>query len=254
MLAEQFKAYMNELFGQLLIDFNEDDEYGYCNFSKEMYKVIGYATNITPEVIEQAAEANVDLLITHHDAWEFVYGMKERCVELLKEHEIAHFYVHLPLDYAEFGTCNSLLKLLGVQSLIQQSQHINGDSSIGIGAFQTPVSFDQLVDRMTSLLGEKVFYQKNNDKEIRTVGILTGAGNGTEQLREALSGNCDVYITGEKTLYTVQYAKFIKMNIIVGSHTFTEIFGVKSLAHKIKERFNHVEIIQIQEEHDEVME
>ena len=34
-------------------------------------------------------------------------------MELLEEHDIAHFYIHLPLDYAEFGTCNSLLRELG---------------------------------------------------------------------------------------------------------------------------------------------
>ncbi|MGE7055402.1 hypothetical protein ACQKI4_22800 [Paenibacillus glucanolyticus] len=43
------------------------------------------------------------------------------------------------------------------------------------------------------------------------------------------------------------------MNIIVGSHTFTEIFGVRSLAQKLQERFRDIEVIQLTEEHIEVV-
>ncbi|MEO2260450.1 Nif3-like dinuclear metal center hexameric protein [Paenibacillus amylolyticus] len=254
MIIQQFRSHIDELFGQLLKDFNENEEYGYCNFSSANYKKIGYATNITPEIILQAAEKNVDLLVTHHDAWDFVYGMKERCLELLKEYNIAHFYIHLPLDYAEFGTCNSLLRLLGASNIIQQSRQVEGQSSIGIGEFDSPITIEKLLGVMTNLLGERVYFQRNNNKEIRRIGMITGAGNGTNQLREALNSNCDVYITGEKTLYTIQYAKFINMNIIIGSHTFTEIFGVRSLVHKVQEKFQDIEVLQLNEEHNEVIE
>lgn len=250
---QQFKSYIGELFGQLLIDFSENEEYGFSNFSLDNYKRIGYATNITPEIVTQAAEKKVDLIVTHHDAWDFVYGMKDRCEELLKARNIAHFYVHLPLDYAEFGTCNSLLRLIGASKIIQQSTHLEGSSVIGIGELDIPITLEKLVGDMTVLLGERVFFLRNNNKVIKRIGMVTGAGNGTNQLREAMNSNCDVYITGEKTLYTIQYAKFINMNIIVGSHTFTEIFGIQSFAQKLQEKFIEIEIIQLQEEHIEVM-
>lgn len=232
-----FKSYIREIFGSLLDDFEEDDEYGFHQFSSDSYKRMGYATNITPEIIQQAAVQKVDLIITHHDAWSFVFGMKERCLELLREHDIAHFYIHLPLDYAEFGTCNSLLHELGVERMVQPSRHVDGDSSVGIGELKSPITMEHLVEKMSAALGENVL----------------GAGNGTNQLREALDHNCDVYITGEKTLYTVQYARFIGLNIIVGSHTFTEVFGVRSLAQKLQQRFQDIEVIQLNEEHIEVV-
>lgn len=83
------------------------------------------------------------------------------------------------------------------------------------------------------------------------MGIITGAGNSTKSLRDANYAQCDAYITGEKILYTVQYAKFIKMNLIVGSHTFTEIFGVQSLAEKFKEKYDSLEKIELVEDHFE---
>ncbi|MBD3922137.1 Nif3-like dinuclear metal center hexameric protein [Paenibacillus sp. PR3] len=252
MNIQQFKTRIEELFGQLLVDFHENEEYGYNNVSSTEYRTIGYATNLTPEIILQAAEQKVDLIVTHHDAWDFVYGMKERCNALLEEHHMTHFFIHLPLDYAEFGTCNSLLQLLGA-NIVQQSQHINGDSSIGIGELKHPVTLEELAATMSGVLEEKVFVGRNSDKVIRRIGMVTGAGNSTNQLKEAMEYNCDVYITGEKTLYTVQYAKFIHMNLIVGSHTFTEIFGVRSLVFKIQEQFPDLEIVQLNEEHNEVM-
>jgi putative NIF3 family GTP cyclohydrolase 1 type 2 len=42
------------------------------------------------------------------------------------------------------------------------------------------------------------------------------------------------------------------LNQIVGSHTFTEIFGVKSLVEKLKNEFNEIEFIYLEEEHFEL--
>jgi putative NIF3 family GTP cyclohydrolase 1 type 2 len=254
MNTSQFKSYISELFGDFLLEFHEDDEFGFNNFRSINYTKVGFATNITPEVIVQAAEKHVQMIVTHHDAWHFIYGMKEKCKDLLEKHNIAHFFVHSPLDYIEFGTCNSLLRLLQVNQINQQSYHSEGASVIGVGEYDTPITFEHLVDKMTKLLGEKVIFQRNSNKAIKRIGVLTGAGNGTNHLRQAFNSNCDAYITGEKTLYTLQYAKFINMNIIVGSHTFTEVFGVESLALKLKERFMDIEIIQLIEEHIELAE
>ena len=65
----------------------------------------------------------------------------------------------------------------------------------------------------------------------------------------AVDKNCDVYITGEKALYIIEYSKFAGMNLIIGSHTFTEVFGIESLANKIKAKYKDIEIIKLNEEH-----
>jgi len=45
----------------------------------------------------------VDLILTHHDAWDFIYRFKEAWEKKLKEENISHFWVHGPLDYVDFG-------------------------------------------------------------------------------------------------------------------------------------------------------
>jgi putative NIF3 family GTP cyclohydrolase 1 type 2 len=62
---------------------------------------------------------------------------------------------------------------------------------------------------------------------------------------------CDVYITGECNLYTIQYAKFKVVNLIIGSHTFTEFFGIQSLALKLNENEKELEVVRLSEDHYE---
>lgn len=91
----KFNATINELFPrELLEEFNDD--YGFTNTSNNMIKTIGYSTNLSIEVIEQAKAAQVDLIITHHDAWDFIYGLKDECTKRLKEYNISHFWIMGP--------------------------------------------------------------------------------------------------------------------------------------------------------------
>jgi len=72
------------------------EESGITVESKKDIKKIGYCTNLTLKTIEEAKKNDVDLMITHHDAWEFMFRLKEACTEKLKDYQIAHYYVHLP--------------------------------------------------------------------------------------------------------------------------------------------------------------
>ncbi|MGF9964306.1 Nif3-like dinuclear metal center hexameric protein [Bacillus rhizoplanae] len=248
MHIQQFKQYIEEIFGEHLHKYG--DQFGITNVSNEEFSRIGYATNLTLETIEEAKKENVDMMITHHAAWEFLYGMEEACTRKLKEYNINHFWVHSPLDFVEFGTCTSLFHVIEIDKIVSYSS-CEDEELPGIGEYTDPIPFSQLVDRIENKLGEKVKAWKNNDKEVKRVGILTGAGHSTDHIQAALNSDCDTYITGEKTLYTVQYAQFKNINLIVGSHTFTEIFGVESFVKRLQELDNSMEIIQLYEGHIE---
>lgn len=83
------------------------------------------------------------------------------------------------------------------------------------------------------------------------MGLVCGNGGTTTCLKEAVENNCDTFITGECDLYTIQYARFKGVNLIVGSHTFTELFGIESLALKLKDTIKELEIVMLNEEHYE---
>lgn len=251
MNLEQFEDSIKKLFHHDLLE-SLDDDFGFTNRSNNTISVIGYSTNLSIEIIEKAAENNVDLLLTHHDAWDFVYGLREECIKKLIEHNISHFWIHGPLDYIEFGTCTSLMNKLGVDELLKPSIFTDDGETPGIGEFKVPLDFDVLVEKMCNELSEPIKAWRNNDKEIKRVGVLTGAGHATNHLQTALNEGCDTYITGEATLYTIQYAQFAGINLLVGSHTYTEIFGVESLAKKIQDLYDDIKIVRLDESHFEL--
>jgi dinuclear metal center YbgI/SA1388 family protein len=246
----QFESTIIKLFGnELLAEF--DDDYGFTNKTNDPIKTVGYCTNLSIEVIEQAKDKNVDLIVTHHDAWDFIFGLKEECLKKLKAYNISHFWVHGPLDFIDFGTSTSLMKVIGIDYIIKHSTYDHSEKP-GIGEFSKSVDFNDLVQKMTKELAEPVRNWKHNDKLVKKVGVLTGAGHSSNHLKLALEEGCDTYITGEATLYTIQYAQFVGLNLLVGSHTFTEIYGLESLAKKLKGIHDDIEIIQLREEHFEL--
>jgi dinuclear metal center YbgI/SA1388 family protein len=226
------------------------EEYGFTNIGTEEILKIGYCTNLTIETAKEAAKNSVNLLLTHHDAWEWMTGMKEEALSILKQSNITHFYIHLPLDDAEFGNNTSILKKLGFR-VVDKFSNDEGMYCGRIGEIDNPITFEELVERTEILLEEPVQSWKNNEKLIKRIGVVTGAGFSSTDIKEASKLDCDVYLTGEKILYTVQYARFTKINLIVGSHTFTEIFGLESLAKMINEKYPVVKIIRIEEDHIE---
>ena len=213
---------------------------------------LGYATNLTPETVRGARKAKVDLLITHHDAWGFIYGMNEDCHSALAEWGIAHFYAHLPLDAASFGTAASLIHGLGAAigaGIAKQGEYSQGM----MGTYESPVSIDTVAERMRSLTGEDCRVWPCGPPAIGSIGVVTGAGILTSYVKDAAEAGAQLYITGEQSLYLIQYCMSIGMNLIVGSHTFTELLGVRSLAEKIQARHPELEIVEVVESHYEAL-
>ena len=242
--------YMNSLFRtKNLKSFSE--EVGVTYDSQKPISKIGYCTNLTLDSIEKAAKHGVDLLVTHHDAWEFIYGLKEECINKLKEYGISHYFAHLALDDAEFGTNSSLLSKLGLNEVSKHGDE-KGFQYGAVGVFDNPVTFTELHKKINDITGEPNMAWKFNDKLIKKVFVVCGAGFMTSEIKMAVDLDCDVYITGEKILYTMQYSQFKKINLIIGSHTFTELFGVESLVKKVTSKFTDIVEVRVNEEHLEM--
>ena len=251
MLIKDFEDFIIDTFTKEKLELVKGkNEYGFTNIGREDVLKLGYCTNLTVESAKEAVKNNVNLLITHHDAWEWMSGLKEDSLRILKQNNITHFYIHLPLDDAEFGNNTSILKKLGFK-VIDKFSNDGGMYCGRIGEIDEPIEFEKLVNRIEMLLEEPMRKWKNNERLIKKIGVITGAGFSAIDIKDAVELGCDAYFTGEKILYTVQYAQYSKINLIVGSHTFTEIFGLESLAKMINEKYPLVEIIRIQEEHIE---
>jgi len=250
-LIKDFEKFIIDTFTKEKLELVEGkNEYGFTNMGKDNILKVGYCTNLTIGVAQEAAKNNVNLLITHHDAWEWMTGIKEEALGILKQNNITHFYIHIPLDDAEFGNNTSILKKLGFK-VIDKFSNDEGMYCGRIGEIDNPIEFNELVSKIELLLEEPVRTWRNNEKLIKRIGVVTGAGFSAIDIKDAVNLGCDVYLTGEKILYTVEYAKYRKINLIVGSHTFTEIFGLENLTQMLNKKYPMLEIIKLKEEHIE---
>jgi len=204
------------------------------------------------KIVSGDIQANIvyedDLLITHHDAWEEIYDLREACTEKLKEYGISHYYNHLPLDDCKFGTNDSLVEKLELK-LIEKTHEWEGFLFGRVGEYEEEIEFSALVEKLETLLDEPVKSWQFNDRKVKRVGLVCGAGGQTACLKVAVDKGCDVYITGENDLYSIQYAQFKKLNLIIGSHTFIELFGIENLAMKLKDKFEELDVVRVYEAH-----
>ena len=110
---------------------------------------------------------------------------------------------------------------------------LRGDGSIDVS---------QIVERINELFNvtNKEIYASESgvtyhaDKEVKKIGYCV-----------------NLTLTGECNLYTIQYAQFKGINLIIGSHTFTEFFGIQSLALKLNDNKKVLEVVRLNEEHHE---
>lgn len=244
---QDIKVRLISLFQRDKLAGHMDSEWGFTHETDKDIVKIGYETSLTPETISEAIKQNVEMIITHHDAWAFVYGMKDQCLELLKESNRAHAFFHAPLDDADFGTSSSLANTLKLTNTYKAIPYEELYFAGVIGALEKPTDFEQFEKHLSDILGEPIKAFKNNRKPIRKICVVTGGGNMTNDIKIAVDNDCDTYITGEYSLYSQQYSKFAGINLMIGSHTNTEILGVFQLVNKLTENTN-IEAVRLAED------
>jgi putative NIF3 family GTP cyclohydrolase 1 type 2 len=72
-------------------------------------------------------------------------------------------------------------------------------------------------------------------KQTHVIGVVTG-GAGSEIYRVAQE-DIDTFITGEAPHWAAVAAEELGMNLFLGGHYATEVFGVKALASHLSKRF-----------------
>jgi putative NIF3 family GTP cyclohydrolase 1 type 2 len=177
-------------------------------------------------------------------------------LQLLDYAAIAHLFLHAPLDAADFGTSATLLKLTGCSEIGKfDPEHPNGwaDTSADFfwgryGELDMPEPFNVFERKVSLLLGEAPRMALTGSGMVQRVATVTGAGSAINELKEAVDLGCDTYITGELSLYFLMYARYQKLNVLVYSHTGTEIAGVEALVRRLVEDYPEVTFTRLDEE------
>jgi len=101
---------------------------------------------------------------------------------------------------------------------------------IGYKVEGVSLSLRELTIRMSRVTGRKAVVLGWGPKVCRKIGIVTGGFGDLDQVVEA---GLDTLITGEVNYPTEVKARELGLNLILGGHRDTEVFGVRNLAARI---------------------
>jgi dinuclear metal center YbgI/SA1388 family protein len=218
---------------------------------------IGAAVDVSTRVLTEAGKRNVDFLIVHHGLFwpglQPVTRSLHRHLQLAFETDMALYSAHLPLDiHPKVGNNAQLVAALGFSFGVRR--HVAAFKSADMSAhskyaepfleekgqpvglkIRVSISRNELVRKLRKALNGPVKVFEFGPKQTRTIGVITGAA-GSEIYRVA-EENIDTFISGEAPHWAAVAAEELGMNLLLGGHYATEVFGVKALAAHLSKRF-----------------
>lgn len=195
-------------------------------FIKEVKKVF-ICIDLTPKILDQAINENVDLIITHHpflfyDTKTLNYKFspyKRKMVKIIKQAQINVFSLHTNYDSSSNATANAILKHLGL-NVIQTQSTDNYNLLV-----ETKIKFFDLVKQVKNALNLK-HLQTNLDKNINInkIAILPGSG-GIEAVFLAKKHKADLVITSDLKWSDQLSFSFKNINVLLVPHLVEQFFA-----------------------------
>lgn len=203
---------------------------------------------LTSDVAQEAIENRVDLIVSHHPV---LFKPVQRLVKSsspgnvllpLLQAGVAVYSPHTAFDSARLGINQMLaerMELKDVQPLRKLSQI--DDPQVGEGrrgTLERPQPLSQVLERVKTCLGpERIPLQYTGSPEKMVTHVAIACGSAGEFLGDAISANCDLFLTGETRFHTMLEARERGIALILAGHYATERHGVEKLSDILQEEF-----------------
>jgi len=198
----------------------------------KLVKKVGWAVDADLESIRKAGKDKVDFLVVHHGLFWGTSAMDRKMrakrIREAKRLGVAIYSSHLPLDaHPALGNSIGLVKALGLGDAKRKPFGVAMGRAIGWKVEGGRWKLRDLVNRVNRVTGRKALLLGRVPKICRRIGIVTG---GFGDLDQVVNAGLDTLITGEADYPTEVKAKELGINLILGGHRETEVFGVRALA------------------------
>jgi dinuclear metal center YbgI/SA1388 family protein len=198
---------------------------------------IAVAVDGAQATVDQAIAGDADLLLVHHglfwDGNRPLTGRRYRRIKPLLDAGVAVYSAHLPLDaHPEVGNNAVLLRALGAEP-----QGTFGDfKGLPLGVWgEVDLRREALCARLDEVLGTRVKMIPGGPEHVRRVGVVTGGAGG--RVADAVAAGLDAFVTGEGAHHNFFDAEEGGINLYLGGHYATEVWGVRALAEHLERKF-----------------
>lgn len=198
---------------------------------------VAAAVDATQATIDRAIREGADLLLVHHGLFwsgnQPLTGRRYRRLRALLRADVAVYAAHLPLDvHPEVGNNAVLARALGIEPQGTFGEY----KGYPLGLWGTlDIRRDALCARLDEVLDGPVKMVPGGPERIRRVGVITGSAGG--KIAAAREAGLDAFITGEAVHHHFFDAEEGGINLFLGGHYATEVWGVRALAQHLEDRF-----------------
>ncbi|OYP36045.1 Nif3-like dinuclear metal center hexameric protein [Rhodopirellula sp. MGV] len=204
---------------------------------------------VTPSVVTEAVESNVDLVVTHHPVpfrplskitTDSLTG--EMLWRLIRS-GVAVYSAHTAFDSAGDGINQSWAKLLHLTSvgpiIDPEPGHELGAGRVGV--LPAPTVAREVIERCVShvnAVGPR--YVGPIDRTVSRVGFACGSGGSF--VAKAHRRRCELLITGEATFHQCLEAESFGMTLALIGHYYSERFAMERLATQLGAHFPELNV------------
>jgi len=229
-----------------------------CGEADQPVKKVLIALDPAPNVVQEAVDLGVDLLLTHHplifDALKNVTGGSALGSDLIKliRHRISAINAHTNLDCAPGGVNDVLAQELGLKD-IQVIDPVGSDEvgqpygllRMGLVDNMDLQAFLALVKQA---LGCEGLRYCDGGKPVQRVAV--GGGSCAGEMRQVAQAGCDTFVTADVKYHQFMDAKQLGINLIDAGHFHTENPICRVLAEKLQGKFPEITVIRSQNHKD----
>ncbi|HEX7514206.1 MAG TPA: Nif3-like dinuclear metal center hexameric protein [archaeon] len=197
---------------------------GLISRGRENINAITVALDPTANVIQNAIQANADILITHHTLiWDPITKVPlniQKQLTLILKNDLSLYVLHTNYDSAPGGVNDVLAQLLGLYEI----------EPFGIGRIGSirPISTLDFVKHVARKLNTPV--QFVGSCEIQKVAVIGGSGfDATDQ---AIEAGADVLLSAELRHAAIRRAEG-QLSLVEATHYATEVPAMKVLAQRL---------------------
>jgi dinuclear metal center YbgI/SA1388 family protein len=214
-------------------------------------KRIGVALDASLNVVEQACQDNIDLLITHHPL--IFTPLKAidikaeigRVIQMAIQHDMAIFAAHTNLDSAEGGINDLIagkLELEDVRALVTPGHFDSGhtDPKIGmgrIGRLREESGLHAFIKKVkTALQLPYLRWAGDPTMTVETVALCSGSGGSL--ISDFISSGAHVYLSGDLRYHDARAVEGTNLALVDVGHFHSEHLVVTYLAERLRRLAN----------------
>lgn len=195
------------------------EDWDVCGFlvgdRKSEVKKVLVALDVDIDVVKEAIENKVDMIVAHHSIMikdRVTYDdMVGKCVIELIKNDIALYCAHTNVDKTNGGINDRIMQIIGAKNVLV---HENGLVRMGEVSF----SFGEFAREVETKLDCKVKTVGDLSKNIKTVAVCSGGGGSI--VSDML--NCDVIVTGDIKYHTARDLYFSDKCVVCIDHYDSE--------------------------------